>query len=101
MKVIAIAAVARNGVIGRDLDLVWNIPEDMRFFRQSTKGHVVVMGRKTFDALKRPLPNRENIVITRDKNWSAEGVRVFHDLKSAIGAIKNEPKSPGIELFVI
>lgn len=101
MKVIAIAAVARNGVMGRDLDLPWNIPEDMRFFRQSTKGHVVIMGRKTFDSLKKPLPNRENIVITRDKNWKADGVRVFHDLAAAIAAVKKEQKSPGIELFVI
>ncbi|MBS1960270.1 MAG: dihydrofolate reductase [Bdellovibrionales bacterium] len=101
MKVIAIAAVARNGTIGNDLDLPWEIPEDMRFFRQSTKGQVVIMGRKTFDSLKKALPNRENIVITRDQNWKADDVRVFNDLGAAIEAVKKEAKTPGVNCFVI
>lgn len=102
MKVIGIVAVARNGVMGRDLDLPWHIPEDMRWFRQSTKGQVVVMGRKSFDAIKKPLPNRENIVITRDPDWRHEGVRVFHDLAAAIAAVKKERENqPNIDCFVL
>jgi dihydrofolate reductase len=102
MKVIGIVAVARNGVMGRDLDLPWNIPEDMRWFRQSTRGHVVVMGRKTFDSLKKPLPNRENLVITRDPEWKFEGVRVFHELGAAIDAVKKERENQAdIKCFVL
>ena len=101
MKVIAIAAVARNGVIGNGLELPWEIPEDMKFFRQATKGQVVIMGRKTFDSLQKALPNRENIVITRDPNWKADNVRVFNDLEVAIETVKKEPKNPGVNCFVI
>lgn len=100
-KVIAIAAVARNGVIGNGLELPWNIPEDMKFFRESTKGQVVIMGRKTFDSLKKALPNRANYVITRDKSWSAPGVRVFQDLGAAIQDAKNDPQNATRNIFVI
>ena len=101
MKVIAIAAVAKNGVIGKGLELPWNIPEDMRFFRNATKGQKVLMGRKTFDALKKPLLHRENIVITRNPHWSAPGVRVFHNVSHAIDVIKKEPKTSDMDLFIM
>ena len=79
-----IVAVAENGVIGRDNTLPWHIPEDLRYFKQITSGKTVVMGRKTFQSIGRPLPNRTNIVITRDKDFSAEGVLVAHSLDEAL-----------------
>jgi dihydrofolate reductase len=85
LKVIAIAAVAKNGVIGKGLELPWVIPEDMKFFRDATREHIVIMGRKTYDALGRPLPKRANAVVTRDTNWSRDGVSAFSTLESAIG----------------
>jgi len=102
MKVIAIAAVAENGVIGNDLVLPWNIPEDMKFFRDSTRDQIVVMGRKTFDSLGQPLPKRENAVVTRNENWKRDGVRVFSDLPSAISHYReNEASFAGKNIFVI
>ncbi len=61
-------------VIGKDGKLPWNLPEDLKFFKKTTLGYPIVMGRKTFESIGRPLPKRTNIVITRDKNWSAKGV---------------------------
>jgi dihydrofolate reductase len=90
MKWVSIAAVGKNGVMGKGLDLPWDIPEDMKFFRQSTKGHPVVMGRKTFDSLKMPLPNRLNVVITRDPHWVYPGVRVFSSLEDALKSVERE-----------
>ena len=101
MKIIAIAAVSKNGVIGKGLELPWNIPEDMKFFKDSTRGHIVLMGRKTLDALGKPLPNRENAVITRDQSFKREGVHVFHSLESAITHYKADGAFQNQILFVI
>ena len=65
-------------VIGREGTLPWHLPEDLAFFKRTTSGYPVVMGRKTFESLGRPLPKRRNIVLTRDANWSAAGVEVIH-----------------------
>lgn len=67
------AAVSRNGVIGRDGALPWQLPEDMRFFRETTMGHVLVMGRRTYDSIGRPLPGRTTIVVTRQSGWPGDG----------------------------
>lgn len=82
----SIAAMARNRVIGVDNKLPWHIPEDFKFFKEKTKGHVLIMGRKTFESLGKPLPNRFHIVITRNDFYKYEDptVQVVHDLKSAI-----------------
>lgn len=82
-----IAAVARNGVIGKDNQLLWHLPGDMRHFRETTRGKPVIMGRKTWDSLPekfRPLPGRTNVVITRQQAWSAPGAIVAHSLGDAI-----------------
>jgi dihydrofolate reductase len=79
-----IAAVARNGVIGRDNRLLWRLKTDLRRFRDLTTGKPLVMGRKTFDSIGRPLPNRDTIVVTRDPAFAADGVRVAHSLEDAI-----------------
>ena len=67
-------------IIGRDGDLPWRLPEDLKFFKRTTSGHPIVMGRKTYDSIGRPLPKRQNIVLTRDPEWSADGVDVIHSL---------------------
>jgi dihydrofolate reductase len=75
-RVVLVAAVADNGVIGRDGGIPWRIAEDMRHFRETTVGHTVLMGRRTFESIGRPLPGRTTLVVTRDPSWSAEGVVV-------------------------
>jgi len=75
----AIAAMARNRVIGRGGAIPWHLPEDFRWFKRTTSGHVVVMGRRTFESLGRPLPNRENVVLSR--GGSVEGVTTLRDLR--------------------
>jgi dihydrofolate reductase len=81
-----IAAVAKNQVIGKNNQLVWHLPADMRFFKNTTMGHTLIMGRKTFESFGKPLPGRKSIVITRQKNCHYEGVRVVHSLDDAIKA---------------
>lgn len=95
MKVVAIAAVAKNGVIGSENALPWDIPEDMRFFRQSTKNHVVIMGRKTYDSMGKPLPHRENAVISRNVNWApsepfVNQVKVFSSTEGALSFYRSQ-----------
>lgn len=79
-----IAAVARNGAIGRDNGLPWRISGDLQFFKRVTLGKPVVMGRKTFESIGRPLPGRENIVITRNPDWCADGVECAASLEQAL-----------------
>ena len=77
---VLIAAVARNGVIGRDNQLLWHLPEDMAHFRETTRGAPVIMGRKTWESLPprfRPLPGRRNIVLSRQPDYAAEGAEVI------------------------
>ena len=100
-KISIIAAVAQNGVIGKDNDLVWHLPDDMRFFSTKTKGHIVVMGRKNWDSIPlkyRPLPNRENIILTRNKEFRTDGAEVFDSLEKAI---IHSNKTPEKEIFII
>ena len=73
----AIVAMTSDRVIGRDGGLPWNLPADLAFFKRTTSGHPIVMGRKTYESIGRPLPKRRNIVLTRDPSWSAEGVEVI------------------------
>lgn len=86
-RLVAVAAVARNGTIGHDNDLVWRIPEDLAHFKRVTLGHPVLMGRRTWDGLPprfRPLPGRRNLVLTRQPGWQAEGAETVHSLDEAI-----------------
>jgi dihydrofolate reductase len=83
MDIAAIAAVARNGVIGSGNDIPWRIPEDWRRFKQLTMGQVLIMGRKTYDSIGRPLPGRTTLVITRDRRWRGDGVRAVPTLDEA------------------
>ncbi|KAA9015790.1 dihydrofolate reductase [Sphingobium limneticum] len=79
-----VLARADNGVIGKDGDLPWRLPADLKHFKAVTLGHPMLMGRKTFDSLPGLLPDRRHIVLTRDRNWHAEGAEVAHDVEAAI-----------------
>lgn len=84
MTLSLIVAVARNGVIGRDGDLPWRLPEDMKAFRRITLGHHVIMGRKTWESLSKPLVSRVNVVVTRQSDYVATGATVVHSLEDAV-----------------
>jgi len=84
MAVSIIAAIARNGVIGRGNGLPWHLPEDLKRFRQLTWGQAIVMGRKTYESIGRALPGRENIVVTRQAGFAAAGCRIEHSIESAL-----------------
>ena len=86
-----IVAHARNGVIGKENKLPWYLPEDLKNFKRTTLGKPVIMGRKTWESLGRPLPGRRNIVITRQKSYAAEGAAVVSSLDEALEAIKDAP----------
>lgn len=85
-ELVLIAAVARNGVIGIENRLPWRLPEDLRHFKATTLGHPVLMGRKTWESLGRPLPGRLNIVITRNPGYAAAGALVVNSLEAALAA---------------
>jgi dihydrofolate reductase len=87
MIISLIAAVAKNGVIGKNNDLPWHLPDDMKYFMQTTSGHYCIMGRKNYDSIPekfRPLPNRTNIVVTRQANLKAPGCIVTHSVEEGI-----------------
>ncbi len=93
--VAVIAAVARNGAIGRDNDLLWRDPQDMAHFRAVTMGCPVVMGRRTWDSLParfRPLPGRRNVVVTRNAHWHADGAEAATSLDQALALLADAPK---------
>ena len=87
----AIVAIASDGAIGRQGDLLCNMPADMKHFKEVTMGHSIIMGRKTFESFpRRPLPGRQNIVITRNTDWQYPGVTVVHSLDEAIAAAETD-----------
>ncbi len=83
-ELVAIAAVARNGVIGSDGDIPWRIPADWARFKRLTMGQVLIMGRRTYESIGRPLPGRTTYVITRDRRWRADGAQPVPDIDEAI-----------------
>lgn len=95
-RLVAVVAMAENGVIGRDGRLPWRLSGDLRRFKSLTLGKPVLMGRRTFVSLGRPLPDRPNIVLTRDRGWSAGGCEIVHSLDEAVAAAGGAP-----ELMVI
>jgi dihydrofolate reductase len=92
-EITIVLARAINGVIGKDGQLPWYIPGDLKRFKQLTMGSAMIMGRKTFDSLPGILPGRRHIVMTRDPKWAVEGVEVVHDVDSAIEAAGKTPIS--------
>lgn len=101
MKISLIAAHTKNRVIGKNQDLPWRLPADMKYFMETTKGHYVLMGRKNYDSIPekfRPLPNRTNIVLTNQKDFAAPGCIVVNKLEDGIAIAKNANET---ELFII
>lgn len=93
MQLSLIAAVARNGAIGKDNALLWRLPQDLQFFKRTTLGCPVIMGRKTFESIGKPLPGRRNIVITRNANWVAAGVESAASLEIALALVQEVDKA--------
>jgi dihydrofolate reductase len=90
MRISLIAAMDRNRVIGRNNDLPWHLPADLLWFKKNTLGKPILMGRKTFVSIGRPLPGRTNIVLTRDMTFQAEGCIVVHDIEEALRAASRD-----------
>jgi dihydrofolate reductase len=95
-----IAAMGENLVIGNDGELPWDIPEDMKYFMNTTKDHVIIMGRKTFETLDKPLPKRLTIIVTRQLGYKAEGCVVVTSLKKAIEEAKKQIPPYPEEVFI-
>lgn len=92
----AIVAAAENNAIGKDNQLLWHLPNDLRFFKRTTTGHTVIMGRKTYESVGKPLPNRRNIIVTRQAGYTADGAEVVHSLAAALESCAGEE-----EVFVV
>jgi dihydrofolate reductase len=91
-----IVAMSRNRVIGDNNTLIWKLPNDMKRFKEMTTGNIVIMGRKTFESIGRPLPNRLNVVVTRNEEWSRPDLLTTNSLESALNL-----SSEGKEVFII
>lgn len=96
MTITLIAAAADNNALGKDNQMIWHLPDDFKRFKQLTTGHYIIMGRKTFESFPRPLPNRTHVIITRQKDYTAEGCIVVNSLEEAIKACPQDE-----EVFVI
>lgn len=90
------AAIAANNALGKDNQLIWHLPADLKRFKKTTLNHAVIVGRKTYESLGKPLPNRTNIIITRDKNYQVEGCVIVNSLKAALKAALKVDKNPYI-----
>ncbi len=101
MKISIIVAIAKNNAIGKDNQLLWHLPADMKYFKEKTTGHCILTGRKNYDSIPekfRPLPNRTNIVVTRDANYNAPGAHVVSGIEQGIELAKSLNET---ELFII
>ncbi len=97
-----IVAMSENRVIGRENQLPWHLPADLKHFKRLTTGHAIIMGRKTFESIGRPLPHRRSIIITRDRQYRAEGAEVVHSLEEAIELCRDDEEAfiiGGAEIF--
>lgn len=101
MKLALIAAYAQNRVVGIDNKLPWHLPEDLKYFKRCTSGKAIIMGRKTFDSIGRPLPNRTNIVISRNPEFNVDGVKVVSTLDEAIELAKAVNEINGIDEIMV
>jgi len=101
MIVSAIAAMAANRVIGRDGGLPWRLPQDFKYFKEKTMGHMMVMGRKTFESFGKPLAGRLHVVISRQNDYRAPGAHIFRSLDEALGFCASKTAEWGDEVFVV
>ncbi|QXP68935.1 dihydrofolate reductase [Polaribacter sp. R2A056_3_33] len=91
-----IAAIAKNNALGKDNDLIWHLPADLKRFKKVTSGHHILMGRNTFESIGKPLPNRTTIIITRNKNYFKEGCLIANSIEEAIEMVENKD-----DIFII
>lgn len=96
LKITMIVAAAENNAIGKDNKMLWHLPNDFKYFKKNTIEHSIVMGRKTFESIGKPLPERRNIVVSRDQNWLAEDVDVANSLDEVLTYCRDER-----EIFII
>jgi len=101
MRLALIVAMAENGIIGRGNDLPWHISGDLKHFKSVTMGKPVIMGRKTFDSIGKPLPGRANIVVTRDPSLRVEGARVVHEFREALRVAEGIARADGAEEMIV
>lgn len=97
VRIVLVVAVSKNGVIGRDGDLPWRLPSDLKRFKQLTLGKPVLMGRKTWMSIGRPLPGRPNIVVTRDPDFSAPGASVATSVEAGLSMAASEARALGVD----
>ena len=95
-KLSIIVAISANNAIGKDNQLLWHLPADLKHFKEITSGHTIIMGRKTYESIGKPLPNRRNIVITRQEDLTIAGVEIVHSLADAVTLCEKD-----LELFII
>lgn len=100
MNISIIAAIGKNNELGKKNDLLWDLPADMKHFRETTRGHIVVMGQKTFASIGHPLPNRRNIILTQDQNFEKEGAEIVYSVDETMNLLSKTTK-PDEEVFVI
>lgn len=101
VRIAMIAGVAENGVIGSEQTIPWRVPSDMAFFKRTTMGKPVIMGRKQYETVGRPLPGRSNIVVTRQRSYQPEGVLVFHDIDAALAKARAIAARDGVDEIMI
>lgn len=101
MKICLIAALAQNRVVGIDNQLPWHLPEDLKYFRRTTTGKTVIMGRKTYDSIGRPLPNRSNIVVSRNPACKIDNVQVVNSLPAALALAENISHINGVDEIMV
>lgn len=97
MTISLIAAIGKNNELGKNKKLIWSIPADMKFFKETTMGHPVIMGRKTYESIGKLLPKRRNVIITRDTKYKASGADVVNSIEEALKLFKNYKE----EVFII
>ena len=97
MNLSLIAAIGKNNELGKGNQLLWKLPADLKYFSEITSGHPVIMGRKTFESIGKPLPNRRNIIVTRDISYHADEVEIAHSLGGALKLFENTND----EIFII
>ena len=101
LPVAVVVAVADNGVIGRGNALPWDLPDDLQHFKRTTLGRPIIMGRKTYESIGRPLPGRLNIILTRDTNWRAEGVTTACSMPDAIDIAESQALVDGADSVMV
>jgi dihydrofolate reductase len=101
LPLVLVAAIAENGVIGKDNSLPWHLTSDLKRFRALTMGKPMIMGRKNFQSIGKPLPGRETIVVTRDANFTEDGIHVMHDIAAAVACAQNRAAAMQAEEIII